>query len=295
MLFIILIEELIMKISPIIILSLLLLSCSKDLKNTEKNGNIEIDSAIAVLEEDDQVSNVYYKDLDRIKEDGVLRAITIYSGTSYFLYKGRPMGFEYELLERLADDLGLKLEIIIAKNNKELFKMLNQGDGDIVAHGMTVTEPRKNFVSFSNYHFLTHQVLVQRKPDNWRRLKAHQIKKRLVTNPIDLIGDTVSVRAKSSYFHRLKNLSSEIGGRINIDTLVGGITTEELIEMVVDKRIKYTVADNNIALINSSYYPELDINTPISFSQRISWAVRKNSPQLLQSINSWIDKMKKLR
>lgn len=269
----------------------ILVSCSN--KKTSDNEHVQVDSALVELISASKSEKIYNKDLDEIKKDGVLRAITIYSGTSYFLYKGKPMGFEYELLTRLANSLGLRLEIIIAKNMNELFKMLNSGEGDIVAHGMTITEPRKEFVNFSNYHFLTHQVLIQRKPDNWRKMKLHQIKNRLISNSIELIGDTISVRARSSYYQRLNNLSSEIGGKINIDTLQGSLATDEIIKMVVDKKIKYTVADNNIALINSSYYPELDIGTPISFSQRIAWAVRKNSSKLLNEVNSWIDKTKK--
>ena len=63
--------------------------------------------------------------------------------------------------------------------------------------------------------------------------------------------------------------------------------------MVVDGDIKYTVADNNLASINASYFPVLDIDVPISFSQRIGWAVRRNSPDLLQAANTWLKEMKK--
>jgi membrane-bound lytic murein transglycosylase F len=91
----------------------------------------------------------------------------------------------------------------------------------------------------------------------------------------------------------LKNLSQEIGGTINVDTIPGDIPTDEIIKMVVDKKINLTVADYNIAAINKTYYPILDINTRISLSQRIAWAVRKNSPLLLNEINQWIKKMKK--
>ena len=35
-------------------------------------------------------------------------------------------------------------------------------------------------------------------------------------------------------------------------------------------------------------YPSLDITTGISFSQLHAWAVRKESPQLLDSVNVWI-------
>jgi len=262
-----------------LITALLIVNCSNRSKELPKNKSTLQKPSIQ-------------RDLHEIKSKGVLKAITIYSGTSYFLYKGEPMGFEYELLERYAKDLGVELEIIIAKNLDELFLLLNLGEGDIVAHGMTITEPRKELVDFTEYHYLTHQVLVQKKPDNWRKMKLHEIQRALVSDPVELIGDTVHVRNNSSYHHRLKNLSEEIGGKIIVDTLPGNLATDEIIKMVVDGKIKYTVADNNIASINSAYYPILDVKTPLSFSQRIAWAVRKNSPDLRDNLNNWINEFK---
>jgi membrane-bound lytic murein transglycosylase F len=89
------------------------------------------------------------------------------------------------------------------------------------------------------------------------------------------------------------NLSQEIGGEIIISPIEGSLTTDEIIQMVVDGEIDYTVADYNIAAVNKTYHPILDIETAISFSQRIAWAVRKNSPELLDEVNQWIEGMKK--
>ena len=233
------------------------------------------------------------KNYTKIKEEGILNAITIYSSTSYFLFRGQPMGFEYELLTRLAEHLGLKLEITVAKDINELFDMLNRGDGDIIAFGLTITQPRKKLVSFTDHHIITHQALVQRKPANWRNMKLHQIQKELISDAIDLIGDTVHVRRNSSYYDRIEDLSKEIGDTIYIDTVPGHLDTDEIIKMVADGKINYTVADYTVASINSTYYHILDVETPISLSQRLAWAVRKNSPELLEEVNKWIEMMKK--
>jgi membrane-bound lytic murein transglycosylase F len=233
------------------------------------------------------------RDLSDIREEGVLRAITVYSGTSYFLYRGQPMGFEYEMLERLANHLDLELEIVVAKDLDELFKVLNEGGADLVAYGMTITEDRLKRVAFTDYLYLTKQVLVQKKPENWRNMKLHEIQSVLVSDPIELIGDTVSVRKNSSYIERVDNLEEEIGGRIFIDTIPGNVPTEEIIQAVVKGDIEYTFADQNLADINASYFPILDVSTPVSFSQRIAWAVRKNAPELRSAINGWIREMKK--
>lgn len=255
-------------------------ACKNDSKNTKS------------LLENLKLSQVEV-DLQEIKERGKLRAITTYSGTTFFLYRGRTMGFEYELLTRLADYLEVELEVVIARNEDELMEMLLAGEGDLIAYGYTILPSRKEYIEFTNPLYFSNQVLVQRKPDNWRRMKLHQIKNRLITDPIQLIGDTVSVKKNSSYAERMKSLSQEIGGEIVIDTIPGTKTTEEIIKMVVDGDIKYTVVDQNIANINASYYPILDANTQVSFSQQIGWGVRKNSPVLLEIVNTWIDEFKK--
>ncbi|MDX1286127.1 MAG: transglycosylase SLT domain-containing protein, partial [Draconibacterium sp.] len=154
------------------------------------------------------------------------------------------------------------------------------------------TNKRKELVNFSDYLYLTHQVLVQKKPDDWRKMKWSKLQSSLKHDVIELIGDTVSVRANSSYINRLTNLSEEIGGKIYIDTLPGDLSTDRIIEMVAEGKIKYTVADNNIASINASYYPILDIRVPVSFSQRMAWAVRHESKELESVLNEWIGKMK---
>jgi len=234
-----------------------------------------------------------FKDLETIKEDGVLHAITIYSSTSYFLYKGMPMGFEYELLSRLAKELDLRLKITVAEDINDLFDMLNNGDGDLIAYGLTITEPRKDLVSFTKNHYVTHQTLVQRMPKNWRSLPGYKIDRQVISNTLELISDTVWVRENTSYAQRLQNLQDEIGAKIPVAHIEGNIPTDEIIRMVVDGEIDRTIADYNIAAINKTYYPILHIDTRISFSQRIAWAVRKNSPELLAVINKWIAKEKK--
>ena len=41
--------------------------------------------------------------------EGELVVLTLYSSTSYFIYRGQDMGFQYELSEQFAKSLGVKL------------------------------------------------------------------------------------------------------------------------------------------------------------------------------------------
>ena len=259
-------------------ISMLFFSCNFDSKQEDNKKNTK---------------STFERDLKEILKDGKLRVSTTYSGTSYFLYRGSPKGFEYELLERFAEYLNVELEIIVANDINNLIPNLNNGKVDLIAHGLTITSERKEKIFFSDYIYLSHQVLVQKKPDNWRKMKWSSLERSLIHDPIELINDTVSIREETSYMHRINNLSAEIGGKIVIDTLHGSITTDEIIKMVVDGKIKYTVADDNIAKIVSSYYPILDIDVPISFSQRNAWATRHTSPLLLEELNKWLKEFKK--
>ncbi|RMF58815.1 MAG: lytic transglycosylase F [Calditrichaeota bacterium] len=232
-------------------------------------------------------------DLPEIRKRGRLIALTGYSATSYFIYKGEPMGFEYELLQHLARDLKLDLDIVVVRNLDEIFNLLNEGKGDLVAYSMTITKERKKYVDFTDHHTIIRQVLVQRKPDNWRQMKQHEIERKLIRNVTELIGKKIYVRKGSSYYHRLVHLSDEIGGDIDIVEVPGDVSTEELIGRVSRGEIDYTVADENVAQINAVYYQNIDIKTPISLGQRIAWAVRKNSPQLKHAINVWLKHIKR--
>ncbi len=239
------------------------------------------------------VANSVDRDLDAIQEGGVLRALVVYSSTSYFLYKGQPMGFEYELLRQLADHLNLKLELVVSKNLDNEFEVLNRGDVDLIAHGMTITNQRKWEVDFTEYLFLTKQVLVQKMPDNFRAMSFRALHDETINDPIELIGDTVSIRKNSAYYERILSLSNEIGGTIAIDTLDSKLSTGEIIDMVAKGTIKYTIADENLAKINASKSPNLKIDVPISFSQRIAWVTRKKSPELRKVVNEWIVSQRK--
>jgi len=257
------------------------ISCSGDSKkSTVKNAEIISEEPVNI-------------DLQEIIDSGVLRVITTYSPTGYFLYRGEIMGFEYEIFKRLSDHLDVGLEIILAKNVDSVIPMLNRGEGDIIALGYTITSNRKEEVNFTEPYMITHQSLIQKKPDNWRKMTVDNIKETLANDIIDLINDTVSVRKNSSYYTRLTELSNELGDSIYIKILPGEMSDEQIIEMVSNGQIKYSIIDHHKASIHKSYFPNIDTDTPVSLSQRIAWAVRKTSPELLALINQGLIEIKK--
>lgn len=232
-------------------------------------------------------------DLDAIKKRGYINVLVDNNSISYFIYKGQPMGYEYELLNLMARELNVDLKIKVTSGVERAIDQLNTGEGDLLAFPLTITKDRTQYISFTKPHFNTYQVLIQRKPDNWRRMGIDDINDRLIKNPVDLVGKEVYVLPGTSYELRLQNLSEEIGGDILIQRDTTSAESESLIRKVAMGEIPYTVADHTLANVNASYYPNLDINTPLSVMQQVAWATRKNSPKLLEALNNWLAKIKR--
>lgn len=219
-------------------------------------------------------------DLERILAEDTIRVVTLSRSTSYFDYKGEEMGFEYELAQRFANSLGVKLKMVTAKDEPEMIKMLNDKVVDLVAYPVIITNENKEKVSYAEHTFQTSQVLVQQKKKN----KFEQI-----DDVVDLINKELVVVENSKYHKRLKNLDDEIGGGIQIITVSNEEDEESLIEQVSKGEIEYTIADDNIAKVNKTYFKNIDISMRISFTQRSAWILRKNSDDLETAVNKWFE------
>jgi len=216
-----------------------------------------------------------------LKLPDTLRVGTLYSPTSYFIYRGEPMGYDYSLVSDFAQSKGLVLDLQVATSLSSLIRMLDSGMVDLLAYEIPVTAEYKEHVVPCGPETYTSQVLVQPK-----RPKKDYPK---ITNVTELVGRDVYVEKGSKYHYRLENISENLGGGINIhlidrDTLI----TEDLIGMVSNDEIPLTIVDSDIARINKTYYPNLDISMEISFPQRASWGVALDNRRLADTVNAWL-------
>ena len=228
-------------------------------------------------------------DLKEILERKKLVILAENSANSYFIYRGTQMGLEYEILKEFGKHLGVPLEIKVVKNLDEINDLLNKGEGDIIACNYTVTKDRLREIDFSKPIMRTAQVLVQRKPEDWQTRKKREWKNEIITDPDQLIKKNIHVWKNSSYYQRLINLQNELGDTIYLTPLDGDIIPEEIIRLVSEGFIDYTVTDKNVALINKRFYPNIDINLELSVKQKIAFGLRKSSPLLKERLNNWLD------
>ncbi len=228
-------------------------------------------------------------DLPEILKDGKLTILAENSSTSFFIYRGRKMGFEYEILKEFANEIGVELDIKIVDNLDELNTQLADGEGDLIACNYTVTKERSKFIDFSIPIIRSNQVLIQRKPNGWEKMTPEQYQLKILHDPSQLALKKVHVWKNSSYYERLIHLQDEIGDSIYIQPQDGQVGAEEMIEMVSEGMIDYTITEQNVAKLNSSFYDNLDYSLSLSVKQKIAFGLRKSSPLLKAKLDAWLE------
>jgi len=215
-------------------------------------------------------------DLADIKKRGVLRVLTRNSSTTYFIYRGEQLGFEYEFISKFAKDLGVRLEVVIPPDRESLFTYLEEGKGDLIAAGLTITPEREETHLFSRpYNEVSELLVVAAEKDNIKSLK-------------DLSGEEITVRKSSSYFSKLIKLQGEHD--FELKEAPETEETEELLAQVGAGQIEATVADSNIFDVELTYNPHIRSVEAIGPPVKIGWAMRKEEKKLKQEIDRWLQK-----
>src|SRR5215210_7870626 len=101
------------------------------------------------------------RDLAQIRERGTLVVLAPYNSTTYFVYRGEPLGYEFELLQAFARDQGVALKMIVVTDRKSLLPLLNSGEGDIAAARLVPTPEDAAHVAFTRALYHTEPTLVQ--------------------------------------------------------------------------------------------------------------------------------------
>ncbi|MDE6467581.1 MAG: transporter substrate-binding domain-containing protein, partial [Muribaculaceae bacterium] len=135
-----------------------------------------------------------------------LRVATLYGPTSYFLYKDEPMGYDYTLVDSLARQKGMVLDLKVTHSLSQAVAMLDSGKVDLIAYDVPITQHYRQYVVPCGPENYTTQVLVQPKVQG----------SAAIDDITELVGRDVYVEKDSKYLRRLQNLNDEIGGGINI-------------------------------------------------------------------------------
>lgn len=227
------------------------------------------------------------RDYPQIMKSGALNVVTDYNSIGYFVSGDSVVGFQYEMLRQLEKSWNIKVNIFLENSLDENFAGLQSQQYDVVARSIPVNSALREKFAFTGSLTLNKQVLVQRKAefnDSVPPIRSH----------LDLAKKTIYVPKDSPAMLRLNNLSHEIGDTIYI-VEDNTYEAEQLVMMVAAGEIDYTVCNDQVAKQLAEHLPEIDTRTDISFTQLESWAVRKDSPVLLDSLNVWLERFQKTR
>lgn len=259
------------KIIVLLVLVVMLTDCG------DYNTNLKTTSNKANLSKDD---------LSQIKKRGKLVAVTSYNSVNYFIYKGLPMGYQFEMLKLLAEELKVSLEIVVNNDNEDTFKKLNSGEYDIIANNLTITDERLKQINFTDPLTQTKQTLIQRVINDNSSLHDSYIK-----DFSELSGKTVYVQQGTVFIKTLQELSKTLTNPITVIEL--SEEQEVIIKLIAKGEINYTVCDENISQVNKTYFSNIDSEISLSENQPTAWGIRKTSPELQKAINNWMKDLSK--
>ena len=216
-------------------------------------------------------------DKDGILTRGTLRVAVDNNSSSFYIYRGRRMGYEYELLLDLGKELGVQVEFVVASDIDEAFTKLEEGRVDLIAMNVQQNDERESFVIFTEAIGSMSTVLVGReKLTSW-----------------DTLGmDTVVVRKGAVYKSQLEQIKDSLS--LDFTILEVQDHEETLLDRVYEQELRWTVAEKNVAQTNATYYDELQLGLEVSKEEPVTWALRSTSPNLLQAVNSWLVEKKKV-
>jgi len=213
--------------------------------------------------------------LERIQEDGELVILTRNSPTTYYQGPQGPRGVEYELVKKFADSLGVRVRIIVPDHFDDIIPMLVRGEAHMAAAGLTVTPTRSKLIRFATGYQTITQQLVYRMGE-----------KRPATVE-DIIGGQIEVIAGSSHVETLESLK-----RVHPDLKwqeVRNLDSEEILNLVLEQLVDYTIADSNETTLNQQYFPKLRVAFDISEPQQLAWAFQYTEDDSLhKAANSFI-------
>ncbi len=257
------------KLHIIILLFISLLSVSGCGDSTDEPENaIEIASATA--------ADGYLEkgDLNQIKKHKQLRILTKSVDQTWLPREGQSFDDELNSAIQFAKSIKLKPVLIYVDRFEDLIPALNEGRGDIIAANMTITDSRKDMISFSVPLVHSREYIVSRKKDNIRKLS-------------DLDGRNIAVFVNTSHQETLNKLRNKQPA-IKTTLLQGDLSEDQLLDRLNNRQVDLTIMDKNRIDIISSYRDDFKNPIALTAERAIAWGMRQSSKQLLQAANRFL-------
>lgn len=195
--------------------------------------------------------------VERIKHGGELIVVTRNAATTYYEGPDGPAGLEYDLAALFAEHLGVRVRMVVPDNFADILGLVERGEAHVAAAGFTMTPERARRVRFGPPYQIISQQLVYRAGNP-------------VPKSLDDIDGILEVIAGSSHEERLRVLQAQ---HPNLAWLASDVQdSAELLNLVWEQLIDYTIADSNDVSIHQRFYPELRVAFDVEKPEQLAWA-----------------------
>ncbi|MDO7667294.1 MAG: membrane-bound lytic murein transglycosylase MltF, partial [Pseudomonadota bacterium] len=206
------------------------------------------------------------------------RVLTRYGPTTYYVKGNELAGFEYELTQRFAEYLNVKLKIIVPDNLGDMFNLIEHGKADMAAAGLSITPKRRDRFHFGPVYQEVTQQLVYRNGN------------RIPENITELYNGQLEVMANSSHIELLNSYKEDIPELTWTENKE--LDSSGLLELVELEMIDYTIADSNDLVANQTLFPELRVAFDLSEPESLAWAMSLSEDgSLSAAMVSFFDQM----
>lgn len=212
--------------------------------------------------------------LATIRKRGLLR-VGIVASAPMVMHdrKGEPVGYSVDLAHRLAEDLGVQLQLVETSWNAVIPDLLAQ-QFDLIASGLWVSNARSLVVNFSGPTALEGVYLVAGKTAAAPR-SVSEFNKPGIT--LAVYAGSTQARVAASLFPQARLLTVE-GDADHLAPVLAGKAQAALVPTIAPQGLLRSAPDK-------LYLPQA---APLSMT-RAAFALRKGDPDFLSYLNTWLD------
>ncbi|MFN3882580.1 MAG: membrane-bound lytic murein transglycosylase MltF [Nitrincola lacisaponensis] len=197
--------------------------------------------------------------LSLIKNQGKLRVATLNSPMTWYLQRGEPAGFEYELASAFADYLGVELELSVSRDYPDLFQTLNNRSAHLLAANLLATDQRRQLFFTGPIYRESNSAVIYRQRQGRRAPQSMD----------DLKGSRIGVLPGTSHESSLRAL---ITAEDNIDLVIDEERDSiDLLRAVHEGELDYTVVDTFFFGTQRSFFPGLQKAFSLGDPIPVSW------------------------
>ena len=215
-----------------------------------------------------------FNDLDEIQDRHLLRVLTVNGPSTYFVFRGALVGFDYELVSRFADEQGLLVQMVVAPTVADLVPWLIEGRGDLIAAGLVPTGlANTEGVEFTRTYHDVHPVVIGREGSDF-------------VAGGDLAGRSIVIPRNSPYLPRLTRMSDSAGFQLAVTQ--SAESTSQMLDKVASGDFGLTVLESHLTEAELDQRQDLVVLNRLEETPGHSWAVRADQPMLLDSLNQYL-------